>query len=106
MYENFKGMDPELAKKAMALISSKKADLDSESSAASTSINEYITKAFAGAQTSAMQGFVTQLNDALQNLYKYLDGADSNFASKFNEVISSYEQSDTNVAQSYSGTAE
>ena len=85
----------------MALISSKKAELDTESASATTSINEKITGAFAGAQTEAMQGFVERLNNALQNLYKYLDGADSNFASKFNDVITSYEVSDTNVSESY-----
>ena len=51
-----------------------------------------------------MQNFVERLNAALQNLYKYLDGAESNFASKFNEVITSYEVSDTNVSQSYNNT--
>ena len=97
----FKGMDPEKAKVAMAKIQEKKSKLDNESRAATASLNEKITKAFAGAQTQSMQGFVTRINDALQNLYKYLDGADSNFAQKFKEVIKSYEVSDQNVSSSY-----
>ena len=102
MNGNFKGMDPDLARNAMALISDKKVELDSESAASSSAISERIAGAFAGAQTEAMQNFVERLNAALQNLYKYLDGAESNFASKFNEVIKSYEDSDINVSQSYS----
>lgn len=102
MNSNFKGMDPELAKKAMELIKDMKEDLDNEASKATSNINEKITGAFAGTQTEAMQGFVERLNVALQNLYKYLDGNESNFASKFNEVIASYETSDENVKKSYS----
>lgn len=103
MNTNFKGMDPELARKAMALISATKASLDAESAAATASLNEKLSDAFSGAQTVAMQGFVDQINGALQNLYKYLDGNDSNFAQKFNEIITSYEVSDANVASTYSG---
>lgn len=101
MNENFKGMDPELARRAMELIRTKKSELDSESSSATTAVSERITNAFAGAQTASMQGFVERINNALQNLYKYLDGNESNFAQKFNEVIQSYEVSDENVSKSY-----
>lgn len=101
---NFKGMNPDEARKAMEMIQSYKRDLDRETSQAGTSINERLTTAFAGQQVAAMQGFVDRLNAALQNLYKYLDGADSNFAAKFNEIISSYETSDANVSSTYSAS--
>lgn len=103
MNTNFKGMNPTLAKAAMELIQTKKTELDRESNTAGLAINEAITNAFAGSQSTAMQGFVTEINNALQSLYKYLDGADSNFASKFTEVIKSYEDSDANVSATYSG---
>lgn len=106
MRNDFKGMNPELAKAAMGLIQSKKTALDSASKTATTNINVAITGAFAGTQATAMEGFVTDINNALENLYKCLDGADSNFASKFAEVIKSYEVSDANVASSYSSSVQ
>lgn len=106
MKNDFKGMNPELAKTAMGLIKSKKTDLDSASKNATDNIKTAIASAFAGAQVTAMEGFVTDINTALENLYKCLDGADSNFASKFEEVIKSYEDSDANVASSYSSSVQ
>jgi flagellum-specific peptidoglycan hydrolase FlgJ len=102
MNGNFKGMDPELAKVAMNKIKTLKASLESESNAAAGSINEKLVGAFAGSQTGAMQSFVDTINGALRGLYNYLDGKDSNFANKFNEIIASYEVSDENVKQSFS----
>lgn len=102
MNGNFKGMDPELAKSAMNKIKALKTSLETESSAASSAINEKLAGAFAGSQTSAMQSFVETINGALSRLYNCLDGNDSNFANKFNEIIASYEASDENVKQSFS----
>lgn len=104
MHDNFKGMDPALARTAMEKIKAKKAELDTESRYASTVLKEKVSNAFAGQQTNNMQNFIDRINDALEKLYKYLDGADSNFAQKFNEIIQSYETSDENVAQSYQNT--
>lgn len=50
-----------------------------------------------------MQGYIDRINESLERLYAYLDGNDSNFASKFNEFIQSYITSDENVSQTYSG---
>lgn len=103
---DFKGMDPELARKAKDLIVSKKEALDKASREGTIAINEGINAAFAGAQTSSMTTFVESINTAITNLYKHLEGNDSNFAKKFEEVIASYEASDANVAQSYNSSAE
>lgn len=100
----FKGMDPDLAKVAMDLIVSKKAELDATSSSARDSIQSGINSAFSGEQVFSMQGFVERLNAALQNLYKYLDGESSSFAQTFNEIIASYQESDANVASGYDST--
>lgn len=104
MNGNFMGMDPELAKVAMEKIRTKKSELDTESKAASSSLTEKVNSAFAGSQTASMQGFVERINAALENLYSYLDGKESNFAQKFEEVIQSYVKSDENVSQSYNNT--
>lgn len=104
MNENFMGMDPELAKVAMEAIRTKKAELDKESKNASSALSEKVTAAFAGSQTGSMQGFIERINAALENLYSYLDGKESNFAQKFEEVIQSYVTSDENVNQSYQNT--
>ena len=103
MDSNFLGMDPELAKVAMNKIKTKKAELDQESKNASSSLRDKVNTAFAGAATSSMQGYIDRMNESLERLYAYLDGNDSNFASKFNEFIQSYITSDENVSQTYSG---
>ena len=99
---NYKGMDPELAKSAMDMIIAKKAELASATNSANSNINDAVSRAFAGEQVGAMQGFVGRINDALQELYNYLDGKDSSFAQTLNEAIASYETSDTTVASDYS----
>ena len=99
---NYKGMDPELAKLAMDMIIAKKAELASATNSANGNINDAVSRAFAGEQVGAMQGFVGRINDALQELYNYLDGKDSSFAQTLNEAIASYETSDTTVASDYS----
>lgn len=101
MNGNFMGMDPELAKVAMNKIKAKKADLDTESKSASSSLRDKVNNAFAGSQTASMQGFIDRINAALEKLYTYLDGNESNFAQKFEETIQSYVTSDENVSQSY-----
>lgn len=97
-----KGMDPELAKIAMGLITSKKEALVAANNNATEEIKENIVAAFPGAQTTAMQTCVDGINEAIKKLYEFLDGNESNFAKKFNEVIKSYEDSDANVAATYS----
>lgn len=104
MNNTFKGMDPELAKQAMEKIVTKKGELDVESKSSSVSLKEKVHNAFAGTQTGAMDGYIERINAALENLYTYLDGNESNFAKTFNNVISSYEQSDENVTSSYDGS--
>lgn len=101
MDSNFLGMDPELAKTAMNKIKAKKAELDTESKRASSALRDKVNTAFAGAATSSMQGYIDRINTSLEKLYSYLDGNDSNFASKFNEFIQSYITSDENVSQTY-----
>lgn len=101
MNGNFMGMDPELAKVAMNKIKAKKADLDTESKGASSALRDKVNNAFAGSQTASMQGFIDRINAALEKLYTYLDGNESNFAQKFEETIQSYVTSDENVSQSY-----
>ena len=105
MQGNFMGMDPELARSAMEKIRTKKADLDTESKAASSALRDKVNSAFAGSQTSSMQGFIDRINAALEKLYQYLDGNESNFAQKFEEVIKSYQTSDENVSQSYQNSS-
>lgn len=104
MNGNFMGMDPELAKTAMEKIRAKKSELDTESKNASSSLRDKVNNAFAGSQTSSMQSFIDRINAALENLYAYLDGKESNFAQKFEEVIQSYVTSDENVSQTYNST--
>lgn len=101
MNGNFMGMDPELAKVAMNKIKAKKQELDQESKGSSSSLRDKVNNAFAGSQTASMQGFIDRINAALEKLYSYLDGNESNFAQKFEEVIQSYITSDENVSQSY-----
>ena len=103
MNSNFLGMDPELAKAAMNKIKTKKGELDTESKRASSALRDKVNTAFAGTATSSMQGYINRINESLEKLYNYLDGNDSNFASKFNEYIQSYVTSDENIDQSYSG---
>ena len=67
------GMDPELARSAMEKIRTKKADLDTESKAASSALRDKVNSAFAGSQTASMQGFIDGINAALEKLYQYLD---------------------------------
>ena len=97
------GMDPELAKQAMEKIKNKKAELDTESRSATAALTEKVSLAFAGTQTSSMQGFIDRINAALEKLYSFLDGNESNFAQAFEKTIQSYITSDENVSQSYSG---
>lgn len=104
MNGNFMGMDPELAKIAMGKIKSKKAELDTESKNSSAILREKTSLAFAGEQVNAMQGFIDRINAALEKLYTVLDGSESNFAQKFEEVIQSYVTSDENVSQSYTNS--
>ena len=101
---DFKGMNPALAKTAMAKIQSKKAELDTESKTASSVLNDCVTRAFAGTQTGAMQGFVERINVALEKLYSYLDGSESNFASTLDKAIESYVVSDENVGSAYNNS--
>lgn len=105
MQGNFMGMDPELARSAMEKIRTKKADLDTESKVASSALRDKVNSAFAGSQTASMQGFIDRINAALEKLYQYLDGNESNFAQKFEEVIKSYQTSDENVSQSYQNSS-
>lgn len=102
MNYNDKGMDPDFAKKAMEKIIAKKAELANATSTANSNINDVVSKAFSGQQVGAMQGFVGRINEALQELYNYLDGKDSSFAQTLNDAIASYETSDTTVASDYS----
>lgn len=104
MNGNFLGMDPELAKQAMVKIQAKKVDLERESKNSSASLTDKVNNAFTGTQTSSMNDFIARINVALEKLYAYLDGNESNFAQKFNEVIQSYITSDENVSQSYSNS--
>ena len=104
MTGDFQGMDPELAKQAMEKIKTKKAELDRESKSSSSSLRDKVNSTFAGTQTGSMQGFIDRINAALEKLYTYLDGNESNFAQKFNEVIQSYVESDENVSQSYNNS--
>lgn len=104
MNGNFMGMDPELAKVAMNKIKAKKQELDNESRSASSSLRDKVNNAFAGTQTAAMQGFISKINTALEKLYTYLDGNESNFAQRFEETIQSYVTSDENVSQSYNNS--
>lgn len=101
---NMYGMDPELARQAMDKIKAKKSELDTESKSATSSLNDKVSNAFAGSQTGSMQGFIERINAALEKLYTYLDGNESNFATTFEKTIQSYEQSDENVSQTYSST--
>ena len=101
MNSNFLGMDPELAKVAMNKIKTKKAELDTESKKASSSLRDKVNTAFAGTATNSMQEYINRINASLEGLYNYLDGNDSNFANKFNEYIQSYITSDENLNQSY-----
>ena len=87
MNENFMGMDPELAKVAMNKIKSKKNELDTESRNATSALRDKVNSAFAGSQTASMQGFIDRINAALERLYTYLDGNESNFAQKFEAYI-------------------
>ena len=102
--ENFLGMDPELAKVAMNKIKTKKSELDTESKNASSALRDKVNTAFAGEQTGSMQGYIDRINAALEKLYTFLDGNESNFAQKFEEVIQSYVTSDENVSQSYASS--
>lgn len=103
MNSNFLGMDPELAKTAMEKIVTKKSELDKESKEASSDLRDKVNSAFAGTATTTMQEYIDKINASLEILYGYLDGNESNFASKFNEFIQSYITSDENVSQSYAG---
>jgi len=98
------GMETDGAKVVMQNMIAKKGELSAETSNANTSIQEQINSAFAGDQVFAMQGYVDRLNNALQELYKYIDGNESSFAQNLNEYIVSYETSDTNVAQGYNSS--
>ena len=51
-----------------------------------------------------MQGFIDRINAALEKLYTYLDGNESNFALTFEKTIQSYETSDENVSQTYANS--
>lgn len=101
MNGNFMGMDTDLAKVAMDKIKSKKTELDTESKNSSASLREKTSLAFAGEQVNAMQDFIDRINAALEKLYTVLDGSESNFAQKFEEVISSYVDSDKIVQDSF-----
>ena len=98
------GMDPELAKVAMAKIQDLKRNLSTEINSAGTEINQKVVTAFPGTQSGSMQNFVTSLTSALDDLYTYLDGNESSFAKVFEGTIASYIQSDENVAASYNVT--
>ena len=89
----------------MEKIRTRKADLDTESKVASSALRDKVNSAFAGSQTASMQGFIDRINAALEKLYQYLDGNESNFAQKFEEVIKSYQTSDENVSQSYQNSS-
>lgn len=104
MNGNFMGMDPELAKVAMNKIKTKKSELDAESKNSSSALRDKVNNAFAGSQTASMQGFIDRINAALEKLYTYLDGNESNFAQKFEQIIQSYVTSDENVSQTYNNT--
>lgn len=104
MNGNFMGMDPELAKVAMNKIKTKKSELDAESKSSSSALRDKVNNAFAGSQTASMQGFIDRINAALEKLYTYLDGNESNFAQKFEQIIQSYVTSDENVSQTYNNT--
>ncbi len=101
---NMLGMDPEKAKTAMNKVKGMKSALQAESTKATTVLNEKVNAAFAGTQTSSMQGFISRINASLEKLYSYLDGNDSNFAKTFGEAITSYVTSDQNVSNSYANT--
>lgn len=101
---DFKGMNPELAKVAMAKIQTKKSELDTESASAEQALTDAVTRAFAGRQTAAMQNFIIEINNALKNLYSYLDGNDSNFANALGKAIESYVVSDENVGSAYNNS--
>ena len=101
MNGNMFGMDPDLARVAMEKIKTKKSELDAESKASTSSLREKVNSAFAGTQTGSMQGFIDRINAALEKLYTYLDGAESNFATTFEKTIQSYVTSDENVSSTY-----
>ena len=102
---DYKGMNIAKATDAMGMIQELKKQLTTESTTATTSLTDCVGKAFAGSQTGAMQGYITRINEALENLYSYLDGKESNFATTFNEAINSYAVSDENVASSYNNSS-
>ena len=101
---NMYGMDPVLARQAMDKIKSMKSELDTESRNTTSVLREKVSNAFAGTQTGSMQGFIDRINAALEKLYTYLDGNESNFALTFEKTIQSYETSDENVSQTYANS--
>lgn len=101
MKGDLKGIDTVKAQNVMKAIQRLKSLLDSEYTQASSRLKNYVNDAFAGTQKDAINGYIDRLNKIIQNLYSYLDGDKSTFAITLNEVISSYVQSDVNVATSF-----
>lgn len=98
---NYKGMNTKDAQIVMGQIVDKKADVSKKTKEVTGIIIDEIVKAFSGNQVGAMQGFVGRVDEALQELYNYLDGKDSSFAQTLNEFIGSYDVSDETVASDY-----
>lgn len=96
-----KGMNPYLADQDMKNMKTIKNDLQKLSNDAVTELKNQVTKAFSGSQTEAMQGYINALNDVLLELYSYVDGKNSSFATILNETIASYDKSNSNVQSSY-----
>ena len=98
---NYFGMDLAEAPKAVRAIKTFKGQLDSESKKINSGLKGAVNDAFAGKQTAAMATYIARINEALQELYKFLDGNEDSFTVLFEKNKRSYEESDTTVQSGY-----
>ena len=96
-----KGMNPYLANQDMETMKKHKQELQKMVDSAEKDLNTRVAKAFSGSQTESMKSYIKTLNAILDELFSYIDGKNSSFATVLNETIASYSKSDTNVASSY-----
>ena len=96
-----KGMNPYLADQDMKNMQEIKKTLTKKVEATDKDLTAKVAKAFSGSQTESMKLYINEINKVLEELFSYIDGKNSSFATVLNATIASYSQSDKNVASSY-----
>ena len=98
---NYFGMDLTEAPKAVRSIKTFKSQLDTESKKINSGLKNAVNDAFAGSQTGAMAAYIVRINNALQELYKFLDGNEESFTVLFEKNKKSYQESDVIVQSGF-----